>query len=143
MVPQDDEQRIISNKSDRFFELRGEIRDSALEKQKDQLVNTFYNDVAYRYNMRPNRTDSKMFRVSDDGKTLFWVVGDKSMNMSVYKVRVTNIFFSGFINKRIQQNNRKSWNEGNLKLPNYTSKTGSSQQVRQVLESTLDKVSNA
>ena len=44
-----------------------------------RLIYAFYEAVAEKY--RPRERDLKQFKVSVDGKTLYWVVGDIEINL--------------------------------------------------------------
>jgi hypothetical protein len=80
MVPNESVSDIL-NTSEHLQELRGQIRDSSIEQQKERLVKLFYDTVAERYKIRPNQLDYKQFKISEDGKILYWVIGDKEINM--------------------------------------------------------------
>ena len=82
MVPDEDDQRIILNPSGAIDDLRGELRKTAVEAQKKRLVKTFYDEIERRYKMVPSKTDYNQFKISDDGKTLFWIVGDKEIRIT-------------------------------------------------------------
>ena len=81
MVPDETDQRIILNQSRAIDDLRGELRKSAVEAQK-KLVKTFYDEIEKRYKMAPDKTDYSQFKISDDGKILFWIVGDKEIRIT-------------------------------------------------------------
>lgn len=70
-------------------------------RDKTQLVDAFYDEVANRYNTTPYKIDYNQFRVSDDSKTLYLVEGDKEIRMSANKVN--QYYFSWFNGKKIQQ----------------------------------------
>ena len=82
MVPNETDQRILLNQSGAIDDLRGELRKSAVEAQKKRLVKTFYDEIGKRYEMAPGKIDYDQFKISDDGKTLFWVVGDKEIRIT-------------------------------------------------------------
>ena len=82
MVPDETDQRIISNQSGAIDDLRGELRKSAVEAQKKRLVRTFYDEIEKRYKMATDKIDYDQFKISDDGKTLFWIVGDKEIRIT-------------------------------------------------------------
>ena len=82
MVPDEDDQRIILNPSGAIYDLRGELRQTAVEAQKKRLVKTFYDEIEKRYKMVPGKTDYNQFKILDDGKTLFWIVGDKEIRIT-------------------------------------------------------------
>ena len=81
MVPDETDQRIIFNQSRAIDDLRGELRKSAVEAQK-KLVKTFYDEIEKRYKMAPDKTGYSQFKISDDGKILFWIVGDKEIRIT-------------------------------------------------------------
>ena len=91
MVQDEDDQRIILNPSGAIDDLRGELRKTAVEAQKKRLVKTFYDEIERRYKMVPSKTDYNQFKISDDGKTLFWIVGDKEIRIPQNKA-VQNSF---------------------------------------------------
>ena len=68
MVPDDVDQRIISNQNDSIADLRGQLRQNALDGQKQKLVKIFYDEIGKRYKMAPEKIDYNQFRISDDGK---------------------------------------------------------------------------
>ena len=82
MVPTDVDQRIISNQSNSIADLRGQLKQNTLDSQKQKLVKIFYDEIGKRYRMTPEKIDYNQFRTSDDGKTLYWVVGDKEIRIT-------------------------------------------------------------
>ena len=46
------------------------------------LVKTFYDEIEKRYKMTPGKIDYDQFKISDDGKTLFWIVGEKEISIT-------------------------------------------------------------
>ena len=49
---------------------------------RNRLVKIFYDEIGKRYKMVPEKIDYNQFRLSDDGKTLYWVVGDKEIRIT-------------------------------------------------------------
>ena len=138
MVPNETDQRILLNQSGAIDDLRGELRKSAVEAQKKRLVKTFYDEIGKRYEMAPGKIDYDQFKISDDGKTLFWVVGDKEIRITAKQGSAEFLSLGTLANEY----NRVVGHGGTLavrqylNLPDYRSKTQISQQVRQALEST-------
>ena len=89
--------------------------------------------------MTPGKIDYDQFKISDDGKTLFWIVGEKEISITAKKGSAE--FLS--LGTQANEYNRVAGRGGTLavrqylNLPDYRSKTQLSQQVRQALESTL------
>ena len=138
MVPNETDQRILLNQSGAIDDLRGELRKSAVEAQKKRLVKTFYDEIGKRYEMAPGKIDYHRFKISDNGKTLFWVVGDKEIRITAKQGSAEFLSLGTLANEY----NRVAGHGGTLavrqylNLPDYRSKTQLSQQVRQALEST-------
>ena len=138
MVPPETDQRILLNQSGAIDDLRGELRKSAVEAQKKRLVKTFYDEIGKRYEMAPGKIDYDQFKISDDGKTLFWVVGDKEIRITAKQGSAEFLSLGTLANEY----NRVAGRGGTLavrqylNLPDYRSKTQLFQQVRQALEST-------
>ena len=88
--------------------------------------------------MAPGKIDYDQFKISDDGKTLFWVVGDKEIRITAKQGSAEFLSLGTLANEY----NRVAGRGGHLavrqylNLPAYRSKTQLSQQVRQALEST-------
>ena len=88
--------------------------------------------------MAPGKIDNDQFKISDDGKTLFWVVGDKEIRITAKQGSAEFLSLGTLANEY----NRVAGHGGTLavrqylNLPDYRSKTQLSQQVRQALEST-------
>ena len=88
--------------------------------------------------MAPGKIDYDQFKISDDGKTLFWVVGDKEIRITAKQGSAECLSLGTLANEY----NRVAGRGGTLavrqflNLPDYKSKTQLSQQVRQALEST-------
>ena len=88
--------------------------------------------------MAPGKIDYDQFKISDDGKTLFWVVGDKEIRITAKQGSAEFLSLGTLANEY----NRVAGHGGTLavrqylNLPDYRSKTQISQQVRQALEST-------
>ena len=138
MVPNETDQRILLNQSGAIDDLRGELRKSAVEAQKKRLVKTFYDEIGKRNEMTLGKIDYDQFKISDDGKTLFWVVGDKEIRITAKQGSAEFLSLGTLANEY----NRVTGHGGTLavrqylNLPDYRSKTQLSQQVRQALEST-------
>ena len=109
-----------------------------LKPRKKRLVKTFYDEIGKRYKMAPGKIDYDQFKISDDGKTLFWVVGDKEIRITAKQGSAEFLSLGTLANEY----NRVAGRGGTLavrqylNLPDYRSKTKLSQQVRQALEST-------
>ena len=88
--------------------------------------------------MAPGKIDYDQFKISDDGKTLFWIVGDKEIRITAKPGSAEFLSLGTMANEY----NRVAGRGGTLavrqylNLPDYRSKTQLSQQVRQALEST-------
>ena len=143
-VPDDADKMIISNQNDSIADLRGQLRQNALDGQKQNLVKIFYDEIGKRYEMAPEKIDYNQFRISDDGKTLYWVVGDK-------EIRITAKQGSEFLSlsSLVKEYNRAVGSGGTqairqyLNLPEYNSRTKPlPKQARQALESTRNDLVN-
>ena len=93
MVPTDVDQRIVSNQNDSIADLRGQLRQNALDGQKQKLVKIFYDEIGKRYRMTPEKIDYNQFRISDDGKTLYWVFIDKEIRITAKQGSATFLSF--------------------------------------------------
>ena len=88
--------------------------------------------------MTPGKIDYDQFKISDDWKTLFWIVGDKEIRITAKKGSAEFLSLGTLANEY----NRVAGCGGTLavrqylNLPDYRSKAQLSQQVRQSLEST-------
>ena len=145
MVPTEVDQRIISNQNDSIADLRGQLRQNALDGQKQNLVKIFYDEIGKRYKMAPEKIDYNQFRISDDGKTLYWVVGDKEIRITAKQGSATFLSLSSLV----KEYNRAVGSGGTqairqyLNLPEYNSRTKPlSKQARQALESTRNDLVN-
>ena len=145
MVPIDVDQRIISNQNDSIADLRGQLRQNALDSQKQKLVKIFYDEIGKRYKMAPEKIDYNQFRISDDGKTLYWVVGDKEIRITAKQGSATFLSLSSLV----KEYNRPVGSDGTqtirqyLNLPEYNSRTQPlPKQARQALESTRNDLVN-
>ena len=143
MVPTDVDQRIISNQNDSFA--RGQLRQNALDGQKQKLVKIFYDEIGKRYKMAPEKIDYNQFRISDDGKTLYWVVGDKEIRITAKQGPAAFLSLSSLV----KEYNRAVGSGGTqairqyLNLPEYNSRTQPlPKQARQALESTRNDLVN-
>ena len=138
MVPDETDQRIISNQSGAIDDLRGELRKSAVEAQKKRLVRTFYDEIEKRYKMVTDKIDYDQFKISDDGKTLFWIVGDKEIRITAKRGSAEFLSLGTLANEynRIVGKGGTLAVRQYLNLPDYKSKTQLSQEVRHALEST-------
>ena len=136
MVPDEDIQRITLNQSGHIADLRGQLRETALEGQKKQLVKTFYDEIEKRYNLVPDKLDYNQFKVSDDGKTLYLVAGDKVIRTNAKQGSSAFLSLGSLANeynKAVRPGGTLAVRQF-LNLPDYSSKTKLSQQGRQVLE---------
>ena len=138
MVPDETDQRIISNQSGAIDDLRGELRKSAVEAQKKRLVRTVYDEIEKRYKMVTDKIDYDQFKISDDGKTLFWIVGDKEIRITAKRGSAEFLSLGTLANEynRIVGKGGTLAVRQYLNLPDYKSKTQLSQEVRHALEST-------
>ena len=88
--------------------------------------------------MAPGKIDYDQLKISDDGKTVFWIVGDKEIRITAKQGRAEFLSLGTLANEY----NRVAGRGGTLamrqylNLPDYRSKTQLSQQVRQALAST-------
>ena len=145
MVTDDVDQRIISNQNDSIADLRGQLRQNALDGQKQKLVKIFYDEIGKRYKMAPEKIDYNQFRISDDGKTLYWVVGDKEIRITSKQGPATFLSLSSLV----KEYNRALGSGGTqairqyLNLPEYNSRTKPlPKQARQALKSTRNDLVN-
>ena len=87
--------------------------------------------------MPPDKINYDQFKISDDGKTLFWIVGDKEIRITAKQGSAEFLSLSTLANEY----NRVAVHGGTLavrqylNLPDYRSRTRLSQQVQQALES--------
>ena len=81
MVPDEPTQRIALNLSQTLEGLRVDRREYFLKDQKQRLVKTFYDEILKRYRIAPSKIDYSQFSISDDGKILFLVVDDKTLDL--------------------------------------------------------------
>ena len=146
MVPTDVDQRIISNQNNSIADLRGQLRQNALDGQKQKLVKIFCDEIGKRYRIAPEKIDYNQFRISDDGKTLYWVVGDKEIRITAKQGSTTFLSLSSLV----KEYNRAVGSGGTqairqyLNLPEYNSRTQPlPKQERQALESTRNDLVNA
>ena len=88
--------------------------------------------------MASGKIDYDQFKISDDGKTLFWVVGDKEIRITAKQGSAEFLSLDTLANEYNRVAGRGGTLVGRqyLNLPDYKSKTQLSQQVRQALEST-------
>ena len=77
MVPDESMQGKFTRKTLEYEKLEADFKKEALEKLKKSFVDTFYLEVRKRYGIKHRLIDYNQFRLSDNGKTLFWVVVDK------------------------------------------------------------------
>ena len=90
LVPEEPTQRIILNQSKTLEDLRGELRQSGLEDQKQRLVKTtVFGEILKRYKIGPLKIDCSQFSISDDGKIPFWVVDDKKIRLTAKQGQAT------------------------------------------------------
>ena len=146
MVPDDSMQGKITRKTLEFDKLETEFKKEAHKKLKQSFVDTFYFEVRKRYGIKYRLIDYNQFRLSDDGKTLFWVVGDKEeIRMTALKGK-TEFLSLGTLaseyNKVVGKGGVQAIRQY-LNLPEYNSKTKPlSKQARQALESTRNDLVN-
>ena len=109
-----------------------------LKPRKKRLVKTFYDEIGKRYEMAPGKIDYHQFKISDDGKTLFWVVGDKEIRITAKQGSAEFLSLGTLANEynRVADRGGTLAVRQYLNLPDYRSKTQLSQQVRQALENT-------
>ena len=126
-------------------DLKGQLRQNALDGQKQKLVKIFYDEIGKRYKMAPEKIDYNQFRISDDGKTLYWVVGDKEIRITSKQGPAAFLSLSSLV----KEYNRAVGSGGTqairqyLNLPEYNSRTKPlSKQARQALESTRNDLVN-
>ena len=140
MVPDEPVQRHIDEFNDSIDKLRGEVRQSELEQQKQRLVKLFYDEVAKRYNITPETLGYNQFRLSDDGKTLFWIVGDKEFEINAKQGGGTFLSL-GSLAKMFGKGGTRAIRQY-LNLPEYQSKTRiASSKAVAALEKARDDVS--
>ena len=72
-------QQELNTSWDLIQSLHGELRVVELEAQKKRLVETFYKEVTQDYGLCPDSIDYDQFRIDADGKTLYWMPGDKKI----------------------------------------------------------------
>ena len=53
-----------------------------LKPRKKRLVKTFYDEIEKRYKMTLGNIAYDQFKISDNGKTLLWIVGDKEIRIT-------------------------------------------------------------
>ena len=144
MVPDDADKIIISNQNDSIADLRGQLRQNALDGQKQKLVKIFYDEIGKRYKMAPEKIDYNQFRISDDGKTLYWVVGDKKIRIAA-KQGSEFLSLSSLVKEynRAVGSGRTQAIRQYLNLPEYNSRTKPlPKQERQALENTRNDLVN-
>ena len=105
----------------------------------------FNDEIGKRYKMAPEKIDYNQFRISDDRKTLYWVVGDKEIRITSKQGPAT--FLS--LRSLVKEYNRAVGSGGTqairqyLNLLEYNSKTQPlPKQARQALESTRNDLMN-
>ena len=62
-----------------------------------KLVKIFYNEIGKRNKMAPENIDYKQFRISDDWKTLYSVVGDKEIRITAKQGSATFLSLSSLV----------------------------------------------
>ena len=94
--------------------------------------------------MVADKIDYDQFKISDDGKTLFWIVGDKEIRITAKQGSAECLSLGTLANEY----NRIAGKGGTLavrqylNLPDYRSKTHLSQEVRRALETTRNDMSD-
>ena len=146
MVSDDDTQWVaVINQRSHIAHLRGQLRESSLEGQKQRLVKTFYAEIGSRYKMFPGKMEKDQFKITDDGKTLYWVVGAKVIRITA-KQGPESFLSLGSI---ASEYNKSVGSEGTcairqfLNLSDYNSETRPSQRAKNVLESTQNDLITA
>ena len=88
--------------------------------------------------MTPGKIDYDQLKISDDGKTQFWIVGDKEIRITAKQGSAEFLSLCTLANEYIRVAGRGGTLAVRqyLNLPDYRSKIQLSQQVRQALEST-------
>ena len=81
-------QEEFNTSGDNIKTLCGEIREAELEAQKKRLIDSFYKEMNRDYGLRPDSIDYDQFKIDDDGKTLYWTPGDKTISISTTRGRV-------------------------------------------------------
>ena len=109
-----------------------------LKPRKKRLVKTFYDEIGKLYKMAPGKIDYDQFKISDDGKTLFWIVGDTEIRITAKQGSAEFLSLGTLANEynRVAGRGDTLAVRQYLNLPDYRSKTQLSQQVPQALEST-------
>ena len=147
MLPDESMQGKITRKNLEYEKLEADFKKEALEKLKKSFMDTFYLEVCKRYGIKHRLIDYNQFRLSEDGKTLFWVVGDK-VEIRMTALRGETEFLSlGTLaieyNKLVGKGGAQAIRQF-LNLPEYSSKTKPlSKQARQALESARNDLVNA
>ena len=72
----------LQDYADRISRLTGDVRAEELRAQRDRLVDSFYETIKRDYNLRPTNIEYDQFEVGEDGKTLYWKVGSKAIQIS-------------------------------------------------------------
>ena len=100
MDPPLDVQQQLDASGERIQSMRGEIRQGELEDQKKRLADTFYNEVNRVYGFRlEGRIDYEQFGIDDDGKTLYWMSGDKRIPMTAMRGKFDFLALSSLASK--------------------------------------------
>ena len=63
-----------------------------LKPRKQRLVKTLYDKTGKRYKMAQGKIDYSQFKILDDGRRLFWIVGDKEIRITAQNKAVQNSF---------------------------------------------------
>ena len=80
--PDEDFQESILNRSDTISTVDSSQKQELLLEQKKSFMKEFYKEVQQKYNINPEYQDTSNFEISDDAKTLYWVVGDKKIQLT-------------------------------------------------------------
>ena len=88
--------------------------------------------------MAPGKIDYNQFKISDDGKTLFWIVGDKEIRITAKQGSAEFFSLSTLASEynKVADHGGTSTVRQYLNLHDYRSRTRISQQGRQALAST-------
>ena len=129
---------LFLNRSGTIDDLRGNSGRLQLKLRKKRLIKTVYDELGKRYKMAPGKIDYDQFKISDDGKTLFWIVCDKEISITAKQGSAEFLSLSTLASEynRIAGPGGTLTVRQYLNLPDYRSRTRLFQQVWQALEST-------
>ena len=139
LTPDLEFQRHILNQSTHLENLIGSDKEQALLAQQKLLVKEFYKEIQQRYDIEASYMPTyDNFKLDADGKTLYWVIGDKEIRLTVKQGSTTFRSLGSLVNEynRIIGPGGTLAIRQYLNLPEYKSKSKPiSQQVRNDLES--------